>query len=69
MEQFKGVIRAILAAGAGYLAGKGIIPAEGVDEMVSAVLLLITVIWSAADKKTAAVKLEKAIAAPEGKAE
>jgi len=50
METITGILRALLAAGAGYLAGKGIIDAGMTDQLVGAGLTLFTIIWSAAAK-------------------
>jgi hypothetical protein len=68
-ESIKALLRHLLTAGAGYLAGKGLIGAEEINALVAGVLGLISVGWAIFDKKQAAVKLEKAIAAPAGKAE
>jgi hypothetical protein len=45
-DQIGGVVRAVLAALAGYAAGKGLIPAEGVNEAVSALSVAVVAIWS-----------------------
>lgn len=45
-EKISGVVRALLAAGAGYLAATGFFDAAMVDQVVSAAMLLITVAWS-----------------------
>jgi hypothetical protein len=50
METIFGIVRALLAAGAGYLAGKGYIDVGATDELVGAGLLIITAIWSALAK-------------------
>lgn len=68
-EQIKGVIRAILAGAAGYIAGKGVLPLEQANELAAAILGIVTIAWSAFDKKKSAEKLDAAIAAPAGKAE
>ena len=50
-DQILGVVRALLAAGAGYLAASGLIPAETVNELVSAALVIATAVWSVASNK------------------
>lgn len=46
-----GVLRAGVAAGAGYLAAKGVDIGVGVDELVGCLIVLATVIWSVVAKK------------------
>lgn len=53
MDKILGVARAVLAAGAGYLVGKGYIDQGMADQLVGAVLLISTAIWSVVSKKTA----------------
>mgnify|MGYP003650465495 CR=1 FL=1 len=50
-EQVGGVVRALLTAVAGYAAGKGLIPVEGVAELVSAGVVLVVAVWSIATNK------------------
>lgn len=50
METILGIVRAVLAAGAGYLAGKGLIDAGSIDQLVGAGIVIFTAIWSAAAK-------------------
>jgi hypothetical protein len=69
MEQLNGVIRAILTLAAGYMVGKGIIPAETVNDLVAAGIGIFTVVWSILEKKNQKTALDAAIAAPAGKAE
>jgi hypothetical protein len=52
-EAVGGIVRAILAAGAGYLAGKGFIDAGMADQLVGAGVLIVTAIWSVLSKKAA----------------
>jgi predicted GH43/DUF377 family glycosyl hydrolase len=53
-EQFGGVLRAVLAAAAGYVAGKGLITAGVADQLVGAGVTIGVAIWSALSKKPAA---------------
>ncbi len=53
MDKISGVIRAVLAAGAGYLVGKGYFDQAQADQIVSAVLFLGTTVWSIGSKKAA----------------
>lgn len=45
-EKVMGVVRAIVAAGVGYLAGKGLIDAGSADAIVAAVSTLVVAAWS-----------------------
>ena len=45
-----GVVRAILAAGAGALATKGWLDTSSVEPLIGAIMLVITVGWSAWQK-------------------
>lgn len=49
-----GVIRAVLAGGAGYLAGKGIADAAVLNEVIGAVGVIFAAGWSIWAKKKAA---------------
>lgn len=53
MDKILGVARAILAAGAGYLVGKGYIDQGVADQLVGAVIVFGTAVWSVFSKKTA----------------
>lgn len=68
-EAIKGILRAVLGALGGYLVGKGIIDEGTMSEIIGAVTVIVTGVWSVVDKHLAKKKLEKAIAAPAGKAE
>lgn len=46
METLNGILRALLATGAGYLVGKGVIDAGMADQLTGAALTLITIAWS-----------------------
>lgn len=50
-EQISGIIRAVLAAAAGYLAGKGVIDAGLADQLVGAGVTIGVAIWSVMSKK------------------
>lgn len=52
-EQFAGVLRAILAALAGYVAGKGLLPSAMVDQLVGAGVTIGVAVWSIWSKKPA----------------
>ena len=69
LEAIKGIVRALLGAAAGYVVAKGWLDADMANEVIGAVLLIMTAGWSVFDKKTAEVKLQKAVSAPEGKSE
>jgi hypothetical protein len=45
-DKIFGVVRAVVAAAAGYLAGKGMIDGANVDAIVSGVTLLLVSVWS-----------------------
>lgn len=49
-----GVIRAVLAGGAGYLAGKGIADAATLNEVIGALGVIFAAGWSVWAKKKAA---------------
>lgn len=49
-----GVIRAVLAGGAGYLAGKGIADAAVLNEIIGAIGVIFAAGWSIWAKKSAA---------------
>lgn len=53
-EQIGGVLRAILASLAGYVAGKGLITASIADQLVGAGVTIGVAIWSIWSKKPAA---------------
>jgi hypothetical protein len=72
------IVRLALGFAAGFLSARGIIDAEtgvalagdaNVQIIAGAVITLATGIWTAYKNKKEVVKLEKAIAAPAGKAE
>lgn len=50
METVLGIVRALLAAGAGYLVGKGVIDSSTANELTGAGLVIFTAIWSALAK-------------------
>lgn len=52
MTQFFGVLRTFLALGAGYLVGKGYFDQGAADQLVAAVLTLLTAGWSIYEKRT-----------------
>jgi hypothetical protein len=49
-----GIVRAVLAGGAGYLAGKGIADAAVLNEVIGAVGVIFAAAWSIWAKKSAA---------------
>lgn len=49
-----GVVRAVLAGGAGYLAGKGIADQATLNEIIGALGVIFTAGWSIWAKKSAA---------------
>jgi hypothetical protein len=49
-----GVVRAVLAGGAGYLAGKGIADTATWNEVIGAIGVIFTAAWSIRAKKAAA---------------
>lgn len=53
-EMSWGVIRAVLAGGAGYLAGKGVADAATLNEIIGALGVLFAAGWSIWAKKAAA---------------
>lgn len=53
-DQVGGVIRAILAALAGYAAGKGLISSDMASELVGAGVTVGVAIWSVLSKKPTA---------------
>lgn len=46
METILGIVRALLAAGAGFLVGKGYIDTSTANELTGAGLVIFTAIWS-----------------------
>jgi len=52
-EQVSGILRAVLAAVAGYVAGKGLITAGVADQLVGAGVTIGVAIWSVVSKKPA----------------
>ena len=46
MDKVLGVVRAILTAGAGYLVGKGLIDQGTADQIVGALIVIGTALWS-----------------------
>mgnify|MGYP003350585532 FL=1 len=50
-DQVAGILRAVLAAAAGYVAGKGLITAGVADQLVGAGVTIGVAIWSAFSKK------------------
>lgn len=50
METVLGIVRALLAAGAGYLVGKGVIDSGTANELTGAGIVIFTAIWSALAK-------------------
>jgi len=53
-DQVSGIIRALLAALAGYAAGKGIVSSDMANELVGAGVTVGVAIWSVLSKKTTA---------------
>lgn len=49
-----GVVRAVLAGGAGYLAGKGIADQATLNEVIGAIGVIFAAGWSIWDKKSRA---------------
>lgn len=46
-----GILRAVIAAGGGYLVNQGLINASQIEPISGAVIILATVVWSIASKK------------------
>ena len=46
METILGIVRALLAAGAGFLVGKGYVDSETANELTGALLVVFTGVWS-----------------------
>lgn len=63
------IARHVLTALGASLAAKGYTTDGDVEVAVGALLALVSVVWSAIDKARAKKALDKAIAAPAGKAE
>ena len=53
MDKVMGVARAVLAAGAGWRVGQGYIDQGMADQVVAAVIIIGTAIWSVVSKKQA----------------
>jgi hypothetical protein len=53
-DQVGGIIRALLAAVAGYAAGKGLISSDMANELVGAGVTIGVAVWSVLSKKPAA---------------
>ena len=53
-EMTWGVVRAVLAAGGGYVVGKGIVDQSTVNDVIGALGILFAAGWSVASKKKAA---------------
>jgi hypothetical protein len=56
-----GVLRAVLAAVAGYIVGAGIIDAGMADQLIGGVMAIFTVGWSIFAKKAAAKATAEAV--------
>lgn len=54
-EQIGGVVRAVLAVGLGYLAGKGIIASGAVADLTAAFATAVVAAWSAWTNRPAAI--------------
>lgn len=54
-----GILRAVLAAGGGYLVNQGLITASQIEPISGAVIIIGTAIWSIASKKWLAAPKEK----------
>lgn len=52
-EQFGGVVRAVMTALVGYLAGRNVIDSETASALVAAVTTIAIAIWSVRSKKPA----------------
>ena len=50
MENLLGILRAALAAGGGYLVGKGVIDTSMVEPISGAIITIIVAIWSVLSK-------------------
>lgn len=64
-----GIVRTVLASAGGILVTKGYVDDATLQAIIGAAITLGTGVWSIVQKKSAAKKLEAAIAAPAGKAE
>jgi len=58
METTLGIVRALLAAGAGFLVGRGYIDSSTANELVGAGLVIATAIWSALAKSDSFPKIK-----------
>ena len=50
-DRVLGVVRHILTAGGGYLTAKGYVDADGVEQLVGAVITIAGTVWSILSKK------------------
>lgn len=50
METILGIVRAVLAAVAGFLVGKGYVDSETANELIGAGVVIFTAIWSVVAK-------------------
>ena len=55
-EQIAGIVRAIAAAGGGYLVGKGFLDEQTAAALSGAVVTLAVAVWSVMSKRPAARK-------------
>ena len=53
-KELQGIVRTVLAAGFGYLAGKGLIDAGMADALATAGVTIAVAIWSVLSKRVAA---------------
>jgi hypothetical protein len=51
-EIITSLLRHLLTSGGGVLVGKGVIAASTVDETVGAILTIVGVVWSIAEKRS-----------------
>lgn len=63
------IVRHVLTAGGAALATNGLLESSEVEAAVGAVVTVLATVWSIIEKARAKKALEKAIAAPAGKAE
>lgn len=55
-----GIVRTVLASGAGFLVGKGYITEDMVEPLIGGVIAIGVAVWSFVQKKGASKKLEAA---------
>ena len=50
-DRVLGVVRHILTAGGGYLTAKGYVDADGIEQLVGAIITIAGTVWSILSKK------------------